>query len=152
MGAKKTSLHFALYTGAVTALTLALSAAVLLLAWDKGLSGWPRFAAFGLPLLFISSQAALSLVNWFFTKTIEPRKLPRLDFSQGIPAHAHTLTVIPTMLTSAGGVDSLLENIEVCYLANIDANVGFALLTDLCDAAAETLPGDAALLEQAGKA
>ena len=149
LGAKKTSLHFALYTGAIAALTLAVTAGVLLLAWDKGLSGWLWFAAFGVPLMFVSSQAAISLVNWFFTKTITPGKLPRMDFSQGIPAHAHTLTVIPTMLTGAGGVDSLVENLEVCYLANIDANVGFALLTDFCDADAETLPGDAALLEQA---
>ena len=149
--AKKTALPLALYTGSVTFFTLAMAAAILPLAWDRGLQGWPWFAAFGLPLLFITSQAAIAMTNWFFTKAVEPRKLPRMDFSEGIPAHAHTLTVIPTMLTSSEGVDSLIDNIEVCYLANIDANVEFALLTDFFDAPQETLPGDAALLEQARK-
>ncbi|OGR81640.1 MAG: cyclic beta 1-2 glucan synthetase [Elusimicrobia bacterium GWC2_64_44] len=147
--AKKTGLPLFLYTGSIALLTLAATAGTLLLAWEHGLRGWPGLAAFGLPLLFTASQAAVALVNWFCTKSVEPKKLPRMDFSEGIPAGAHTLTVIPTMLTSAAGVESLLEGIEVCYLANIDANVDFALLTDFCDAPLETLPGDAALLELA---
>ncbi|HCC46997.1 MAG TPA: cyclic beta 1-2 glucan synthetase [Elusimicrobia bacterium] len=147
--AKNTALPLVFYAGPIILLTLAASAAVLLLAWGQGLRGWPWLAAFGLPLLFPASQAAITLVNWYFTKTVQPENLPRMDFSEGIPAQAHTLTVIPTMLTSARGVDSLLEGLEVCYLANIDANVEFGLLTDFCDAREESLPGDAALLEQA---
>ena len=147
--ARRTALPLAFYTGSIGLLTLAASAGALLLAWEQGLAGWPWLAGFGLPLLLVSSQAAATVVNWVFTRTVAPRKLPRMDFSEGIPAHAHTLTVIPTMLTGARGVESLLEGIEVCYLANIDANVEFALLTDFCDAPSETLPGDAALLAQA---
>jgi cyclic beta-1,2-glucan synthetase len=147
--AKKTALSLALYTGAIITLTLAASATVLLFARDQGLRGWPWFAAFGLPLLFVSSQAAITLVNWFFTKSVAPKRLPKMDFSEGIPESAHTLTVIPTMLTGSRAVDSLIEGIEVCYLANIDANVEFALLTDFTDAARETLPGDAELLARA---
>ncbi|HBE88969.1 MAG TPA: cyclic beta 1-2 glucan synthetase, partial [Elusimicrobia bacterium] len=71
-----------------------------------------------------------------------------MDFSEGIPDHAHTLTVIPTMLTGPRAVDSLIEGIEVSYLANIDANVEFALLTDFPDAAREAMPGDEGLLAQ----
>ena len=148
---KKTSQALALYTGSIIFLTFASAAAVLLLAWDLGLTGWPWFAAFGFPLLFISSQAAITLVNWFFTKSVAPQKLPRMDFSEGIPADAHTLTVIPTMLSGSRGVDSLLEGIEVCYLGNIDANVEFALLTDFPDAGRENVPGDDALLAQASE-
>ena len=149
LAAKRTSPVLYAYTGSILLLTLAAAAWVLLLAWEHGLRGWPWFAAFGLPLLFVASQAAISLVNWFFTRGVEPKKLPRMDFSEGIPAHAHTLTVIPTMLTGSRGVEALLEGIEVCYLGNVDANVEFALLTDLCDADSETLPADAGLLAQA---
>ncbi len=147
--AKKTAVPLALYTGSIVLLTLAAAAAVLLPARDLGLRSWPWLAAFGLPLLFTASQAAVTLVNWFFAKAVEPEKLPKMDFSEGIPAHAHTLTVIPTMLTGGRAVDSLIEGIEVCYLANIDDNAEFALLTDLCDAEREVLPGDAALVERA---
>ena len=45
-------------------------------------------------------------------------------------------------------MESLLETLEIHYLANRDAHLHFALLTDFRDAATETLPGDAALLEQ----
>ena len=147
--AKKTALPFALYTGSIILLTFAAAAAALLPARELGLQGWPWFAAFGLPLLFVASQAAIMLVNWFFTKSVEPKRLPKMDFSEGIPAHAHTLTVIPTMLSGPRAVEALLEGLEVCYLGNIDANVEFALLTDFPDAAQETLPGDAELLELA---
>ncbi|OGS17214.1 MAG: cyclic beta 1-2 glucan synthetase, partial [Elusimicrobia bacterium RIFOXYA2_FULL_58_8] len=144
--AKKTALPLVLYMGSVSLLSAACTAAVLALAWEEGLRGWPWFAAFAFSLLVISSQAAVTLVNWFFTCSLAPQKLPRMDFSEGIPSHAHTLTVIPTMLTGPHGVESLIEGIEVCYLGNIDANVEFALLTDFTDAALEILPGDAELL------
>ena len=149
--AKKTALPLAFYTGSVSFFALATAAALLLLAWERGLGGWPWFAAFGFPLLLVTSQAAITLVNWFATRSVAPQKLPRMDFSEGIPASAHTLTVIPTMLTGARAVDALLEGIEVCYLGNVDANVEFALLTDFPDADRETLPGDAALLAQAAE-
>ena len=149
LAAKRTSPVLIAYTGSIFIFTLAAAAGVLLLAWEHGLRGWPWFAAFGVPLLFLTSQAAISLVNWFFTRSVEPKKLPRMDFSEGIPAHAHTLTAIPTMLTGSGAVEALIEGIEVCYLGNIDANVEFALLTDFCDADRETMPGDAQLLAQA---
>ena len=53
------------------------------------------------------------------------------------------------MLTSAAGIEHLLEGLEVRYLANRDPCLHFALLTDFVDAAAETLPGDAELVRLA---
>ena len=46
-------------------------------------------------------------------------------------------------------MDDLLEALEVRFLANRDENLSFALLTDFRDAAEETTPADAALLERA---
>ena len=59
------------------------------------------------------------------------------------------LVAVPTMLTSAAGVEHLLDGLEVRYLANRDPCLHFALLTDFVDAAAETLPGDAELVRLA---
>jgi cyclic beta-1,2-glucan synthetase len=50
---------------------------------------------------------------------------------------------------SAQGIEDLLESLEVRFLANRDDNLHFGLLTDLQDAAEETLPGDEALLSLA---
>ncbi len=53
------------------------------------------------------------------------------------------------MLTSRATVEGLLEALEVAFLANRDANLRFGLLTDLRDAAEETLAEDAPLLDVA---
>jgi cyclic beta-1,2-glucan synthetase len=58
-----------------------------------------------------------------------------------------TLVVTPTMLTSAAGIESLVEALEVRFLANRDDALHFGLLTDFRDAPTETLPADAALVE-----
>ncbi|MFH1227910.1 MAG: cyclic beta 1-2 glucan synthetase, partial [Planctomycetota bacterium] len=147
--AKKTLLPFIVYIGAIALVTIAATALVLLLAWNAGLQRWPWLVVYGLPLLFAASQPAVSLANWFSTILVKPKKLPKMDFSEGIPAYAHTLAVVPSILSSGRAVESLIESIEVRYLANTDANVDFALLTDFCDAPHETMPDDDALLEQA---
>jgi cyclic beta-1,2-glucan synthetase len=60
-----------------------------------------------------------------------------------------TLVVTPTMLTSAAGIESLVEALEVRFLANRDDALHFGLLTDVRDAPTETLPADAALVASA---
>jgi cyclic beta-1,2-glucan synthetase len=101
------------------------------------------------PALVCASSLGVAIVNWLATRMLRPQSLPRMDFSEGIPAEHRTLVAVPTMLTSAAGIEHLLEGIEVRYLANRDSNLHFALLTDFVDAAAESLPGDAALVELA---
>jgi cyclic beta-1,2-glucan synthetase len=103
----------------------------------------------GLVSLLAASQFATAVVNWLATLFVPTGSLPRMDFSEGIPAEFRTLTVIPTMLTSARNVDELVEALEVRFLANRDGNLHFALLTDFRDAARETLPEDELLLSLA---
>ena len=50
------------------------------------------------------------------------------------------------MLTSAAGIEDLVEALEVRFLANRDPSLYFALLTDFGDAAQESLVADAPLL------
>ncbi len=95
------------------------------------------------------SELGIALVNWAVTLLVGPRALPRMDFSNGIPASARTLVVVPTMLTSIDGVDALVEALEVRYLANRDPNLHCGLLTDFLDADAEVQPLDDALLARA---
>ena len=73
-------------------------------------------------------------------------------FPRGMPPQSRTLVVVPTMLTSAEGIEGLVEALEVRFLANRDDHLHFALLTDFTDAAAETLPEDEPLLRSRERA
>ena len=96
-----------------------------------------------------ASQLAVALVNWLVTLLATPHVLPRMDFSEGIPPECRTLVVVPTMLTSAGNVEELIEALEVRFLANRDENLHFGLLTDFRDAGEEVQPEDESLLRLA---
>ncbi|WP_447593896.1 GH36-type glycosyl hydrolase domain-containing protein [Aquipseudomonas campi] len=99
--------------------------------------------------LLMTSRLALGLVNWLVTLSVRPDLLPRLDYSEGIPEQARTLVVIPTMIASDKDIEELVEGLEVRFLANRDANLHFALLTDFLDAPTKVLDQDAALLQRA---
>ena len=49
---------------------------------------------------------------------------------------------MPSMLLRKEGAASLLERLEIHYLANPDPGLRFALLTDFADAPAEHMPED----------
>ncbi len=102
-----------------------------------------------IPLIVCGTQCGVALINWVATMVVPPRPLPRMDFRRGIPAADRTIVVVPTLLSGRGGVEHLLESLEVLYLANRDDCLHFALLTDLRDAAHETSPEDEELLRLA---
>ena len=99
--------------------------------------------------MLATSQLAVSVVNWLVTLLVAPRSLPRMDYSSGIAPEARTLVAVPTLLTDRQSVQSLIEALEVRFLANRDPLLHFALLSDFPDAAEETLPTDAPLLQLA---
>ncbi len=144
--AKNTSLSMPLYMGFIILLTCAAAAAGLFLARMLGLHGQLNFVILLVPLLFTASQTAISIVNWIATIIVKPKSLPKMDYSKSIAPGAHTLVVVPTLLGSTQGIESLVENLEVSYLANKDPQINYALLTDFRDAQQETLPEDEALL------
>ena len=96
--------------------------------------------------LIAISQSVQALVNWLVTVLIKPRLLPEMDFVAGIPASARTLVVVPSLLITADHVGTLVGDLEVRYLANRDAHLHFALLTDFVDAPAAVMEADANLL------
>ena len=59
------------------------------------------------------------------------------------------MVIVPTILDSVARAEQLLAHLEVQALGNVDPHVHFALLTDFRDAASETLPLDAAILDAA---
>ncbi len=141
-------LPMAFYAGGIALLTLAASGEWLLQAQIRNTHGWTLVfltAVFAV----CASQLAVALMNWLCTLLVLPRLLPRLDYTSGIAAECRTMVVVPTMLTNAGGLDHLLETLEIHYLANRDEHLHFALLTDFRDAATEHLPEDQELLQRA---
>jgi cellobiose phosphorylase len=135
----------AFYLGFIGLTTSGLTGGVLWQADFHGLHGsW--LVGVGLLVFLCLSRLGIALVNLPATHLIAPRALPRLDFSKRIPRESATLVVVPTMLTDAKNLESLLEALEVRFLANRDGNLFFGLLTDFRDAKTETLPDDEALL------
>ena len=134
-----------LYLGAISSLTLILSAVLLVKAYAGGLHGW-ILIPMAILLVLCTSHLAVALVNWVTALMATPQQLPRMDFSRGIPPDCRALVVIPTLLTSTQNIGNLIEALEVRYLANQDDNLRFGLLTDFRDAHEETLPEDGPLL------
>src|SRR6185436_1795075 len=77
-----------------------------------------------------------------------PRRLPRLELDR-IPDDARTMVIVPTILESVERVRELIDHIEVQAAGNTDPHLHFAILSDWGDAATETQPADAAILEAA---
>ena len=78
-------------------------------------------------------QCAVDLVNSSVTSIFDPDPLPKLDFSKGIPAECTTLVAVPSLLLNEDQVRTLVNDLEVRFLANRDAHLHFALLSDLPD-------------------
>jgi cyclic beta-1,2-glucan synthetase len=57
--------------------------------------------------------------------------------------------VIPTLFSGVDAVHEALENLEIQFLANREAHLHFAVLSDFTDATTETCEGDAAIVEAA---
>ncbi|HZI52891.1 MAG TPA: glucoamylase family protein, partial [Chitinophagaceae bacterium] len=134
------------YIGAIFILTALLSWGLVAKAYQEGFRDWV-LAGFGVIFFLAASQLATSLINWLTTILSEPSLLPRMDFSKGIPTEYRTMVVIPAIISNSRNIQNLVENLEVRFLANRDANLSFALLTDLKDAKEGKLEEDGPLLE-----
>jgi cyclic beta-1,2-glucan synthetase len=118
------------YILGIELLTFAIVAAAVLGSGIRG-SSFLIVALFLLP----AADCAVALVNQWVTSFIPPRTLPRLDFSKGIPQEFATMVVVPTLLTSEEQMKRAVRDLEIRFLANRDANLHFALLTDPPDSA-----------------
>lgn len=137
-----------LYLGSIATMTLLITVLVTLRLMHRDVGHWALLFA-AICVAFAASQVAVALVNWVTTAIVKPHLLPRMDFSKGIPEDCRTLVAIPCMLTSTKNVERLVDALEVRYLANRDANLQFALVSDFRDAKTASAPEDDALVEHA---
>jgi len=136
------------YLGTLTLLTT-LILILLVIALHLVGAAWELLIAAAVLALIPASDLALSILNWDLTHFFEPRLLPRMNTSAGIPEQARTMVVVPTIFSNESDVRELLGRLEVHFLANQDEHIHFALLSDFPDADSEELPQDAMLLNVA---
>jgi cyclic beta-1,2-glucan synthetase len=138
-----------LYISSAFFLAAAMAGTLFIRTWEDGFRNPWVLSVVGLVCLVGCSQLSLSLINWVSTLIIQPKILPRMDFSEGIPETSRTMVAIPSMFNEQEELDELLENLEVRFLANRGANIHFALLTDFKDSKTEILPEEKELLRVA---
>ena len=73
---------------------------------------------------------------------VKPKRLPKLEFRNGIPEEHSTMVVIPTLINNVESVKALIHQLEIYHLANHDPHLYFALLTDFQDATEQEIPED----------
>jgi hypothetical protein len=78
-------------------------------------------------------ECAVATMNLLAAALFKPKRLPRLDFSKGIPKECATVVAVPTLLSSEEQVRHAVRGLEIRFLANRDANLHFVLLTDSPD-------------------
>ncbi|OYV93265.1 MAG: carbohydrate-binding protein, partial [Acidobacteria bacterium 21-70-11] len=99
--------------------------------------------------LLPASELAVLVVQRIVAALVPPRRLPRLDFGEGIPETARTMVVMPVLLGSVGEVERLLAHLEVQALGNLDPKIHFAVLSDFKDARTLSVAGDDEILAAA---
>ncbi len=138
----------AAYLGAVGLGTSLVAGAGLAYARELGASSWAQ-AVVGLALLLPASELVIAIVQRLAARLAPPRRLPRLDYSSGIPESARTMVVVPTLFANVRDVEEQLEHLEVLALGNLDPRIHFAILSDFTDASARRMPEDEAILSAA---
>lgn len=137
---------FVLLGGIGLCTVLAVLAIVLLVDAPARSARWLVLLVAFLPAL----DVAVHGLNQLLTALLPTRVLARLDLREhGIPEEFRTVVVVPTLFGSVDDVHAALEHLEVQYLANREAHLHFAILSDFTDAPTETEPGDAAIVAAA---
>jgi cyclic beta-1,2-glucan synthetase len=135
-----------LYIGSIAV----ISTILLVLVLDAISHGESRITLVPFILGFLpATQIAVAIVNRIATGRFGPTALPGLKLAEGIPAQLRTAVAVPILLTSKEAIDGQIKQLEVHYLANLEDNLTFILLSDWTDADAETMPADQLLLARA---
>ena len=136
------------YLAAIGALGAIVLCAPLLGLSARGVGGWP-LAWMALLGLVPALDVAVGLLNRAVTRGLGAKLLPALALRSGVPPTLRTLVAVPALLTTRSAIETQIERLEVHHLASPDGELYFALLSDWVDAPAESLPGDAELLQVA---
>ncbi len=138
-----------LFYGGLLGVTLvALLALLALSSLAAGATWWAAAVLCALGLLPLS-EVAIAVTNRVSAAVFPARVLPKLDHRKPVLESHRTLVVVPALLSSVGATRSVIENLEIAYLANRDANVAFGLVGDLRASAEAAGPNDGAVIEAA---
>ncbi|HEX9106097.1 MAG TPA: hypothetical protein VF832_02685, partial [Longimicrobiales bacterium] len=134
--------------GGIAAATAVVLGLGLLLVGRDARTAWLAALLFA---LLPAVDVAVNAMNQLIAALLPPHKLPKLDLKGGVgvPAEFRTAVVMPTLFGSVAAVQEALENLEAQFLANREAHLHFAVLSDFTDSATETRPGDDAIVQAA---
>ena len=96
------------------------------------------------------SEIVTKIIQYILSKTVKPKLIPKIDFTDGIPKEYSTMVIMPTILKSKENVQEYLEKLEVYYLANKSENIYFTLLGDCSTSSKEKEKYDEEIIK-AGK-
>ena len=133
----------ALLLGTATLLVLANRPMHAMADWH-----WAQWVALAL-MAWPASEAVAAVIHRVIAESTRIKPMPRLDFANGIPPEHRVLVVMPCMLTSVASIKALADRLRLHWLASLEANAQFALLSDWADADQASMPTDNALLKEA---
>lgn len=81
-------------------------------------------------VFILSFEVSHKLVNYFFRKALKPDILPRYDFAKTVDENNTTYIIMPTIISSIEKLDSMINKMEVTYLANRSENMYYMLIGD----------------------
>ena len=134
-----------LYIAAIILTSLFLT---LLLAFAAG-SGWV------FPLLLLPvSELVKGAVDLMLLRFLPPRRLPRLDLTEGVPDEGKTLCVLSALLMDTESAGALCQRLEEFRMAQrrAGAKLQYGILADLPAADTAETEADAGLLRGAREA
>ena len=124
---------------------LYISANILLTLFFSLLAGFAANSAAAAFLLILPvSELVKNILDFFISKLVPPRRIPRMALKDGVPPEGKTVCVVSVLLTSPKSGPALACRLEEFRLANRDCgkNLLFGLLADLPEGPEKTLPGD----------
>ena len=136
------------YFGTMALLTVALLSVPLVYTATAGAAVLDLLVV-GLAALVPATELAIAVLHQDVTELIPPRRLPKLELREGVPARLKTIVGVPTLLASVEDIREQVDRLEERFLANSAGHLSFALLTDWADAPNESVPGDEELLAEA---
>ncbi|MDP2182543.1 MAG: glucoamylase family protein [Actinomycetota bacterium] len=136
------------YWGLLALNTTLLAAALGAYSLSSGAAIW-RIAVLMLISVIPLSDLAINLTNHASAWVFPPRVLPKLDVMEPLSQAHRTLVIVPALMSSVGAVRSVLDNLEITYLANRDDNIAFGLLGDLKGSSSQRAKEDGAIIEAA---
>ncbi len=92
-------------------------------------------------------EIIIKIFNYILSKIVKSKKLPKMNFENGIGIDNKTMVVIPTVIDNENKIKEMIEKIEVYHLANQDKDLYFTLLGDCTTSEREVEKVDKNLIE-----